>query len=75
MQGNVDETDSAGTETRQEPKPAAVPELTSPWKCSICSEPSRDICVNCTKDACENHLCPRCRCCSDCCTCEVSRVE
>lgn len=39
--------------------------------CSICSEPSTRICVWCTKDACENHLCEKCGRCSDCCECEV----
>lgn len=41
------------------------------FTCSICSEPSTDICVACTKDACWNHRCERCRRCSDCCECEV----
>jgi hypothetical protein len=39
--------------------------------CSICGEPSGDICVYCTKDACANHRCERCKRCSDCCECEV----
>jgi hypothetical protein len=39
--------------------------------CSICSEPSHDICVYCTKDACSNHRCDRCKRCSDCCECDV----
>jgi len=30
------------------------------------------ICVRCTKDACENHLCVKCLKCSDCCECEVA---
>ena len=38
--------------------------------CSICSESSINICVYCTKDACGNHVCERCLCCSDCCKCE-----
>lgn len=29
------------------------------------------ICVRCTKDACNNHLCEKCLRCSDCCECEV----
>ena len=39
--------------------------------CSICSEPSTDICVYCTKDACLNHRCDRCKRCSDCCECDI----
>jgi hypothetical protein len=39
--------------------------------CSICSEPSTDICVYCTKDACTNHRCDRCKRCSDCCECDM----
>ena len=41
------------------------------FTCSICGEGSHDICVFCTKDACENHLCHRCHRCSDCCTCDL----
>lgn len=41
------------------------------FACSICGEPSTDICVDCTKDACRNHLCGKCRCCSDCCECQI----
>ena len=41
------------------------------FSCSICGESSTDICVNCTKDACPNHLCEKCRCCSDCCECQI----
>ena len=41
------------------------------FTCSICGEPSKDICVWCTKDACPNHLCAKCRRCSDCCECET----
>ena len=37
--------------------------------CSICAEPSTDICAYCTKDACGNHRCFRCKRCSDCCEC------
>lgn len=44
---------------------------TAVFTCSICGEPSRDICVLCTKDACANHRCERCKRCSDCCECEV----
>lgn len=39
--------------------------------CSICNDPSTDICVFCTKDTCYNHRCNRCRKCSDCCECDV----
>ncbi len=42
-----------------------------PFACSICEQESLKICAFCTKDACDNHLCPRCGCCSDCCECEV----
>jgi len=49
-----------------------TPTLT--FTCSICGEPSGNICVYCTKDACGNHLCERCHKCSDCCECEV-RLE
>ncbi|HWB85585.1 MAG TPA: hypothetical protein VG675_15680 [Bryobacteraceae bacterium] len=42
-----------------------------PFVCSICGEESTRICVRCTKDACENHLCEKCLRCSDCCECEV----
>jgi hypothetical protein len=42
-----------------------------PFTCSICGEESTRICVRCTKDACDNHLCERCLRCSDCCECEV----
>jgi len=31
--------------------------------------------MECTKDACSNHLCERCGCCSDCCDCEVPLDE
>ncbi len=41
------------------------------FTCSICGEPSTEICVYCTKDACPNHRCPRCGRCSDCCECDV----
>jgi hypothetical protein len=42
-----------------------------PFQCSICGEESTHICARCTKDACDNHLCEKCRRCSDCCECEV----
>jgi len=41
------------------------------FSCSICGDLSTQICVYCTKDACANHLCPKCQRCSDCCECEV----
>lgn len=41
------------------------------FRCSICGEPSSEICIFCTKDACGNHRCERCKRCSDCCECEV----
>lgn len=40
------------------------------FTCSICGEPSSDICAYCTKDACANHRCTRCKRCSDCCECD-----
>jgi hypothetical protein len=46
-----------------------------PFNCSICEEESTHICVRCTKDACDNHLCDRCHRCSDCCECEVALSE
>jgi hypothetical protein len=45
------------------------------FTCSICGDPSRAICVYCTKDACDNHLCERCLRCSDCCECGVRMDE
>jgi hypothetical protein len=41
------------------------------FQCSICDESATRICVSCTKDTCQNHLCEKCGCCSDCCSCEV----
>jgi hypothetical protein len=43
-----------------------------PYPCSICEEEATRICVRCTKDACDNHLCEKCQRCSDCCECEVA---
>jgi len=43
---------------------------TAVFTCSICGEPSSEICTYCTKDACRNHRCARCKRCSDCCECE-----
>lgn len=48
---------------------------TATYECSICNEPSLEICVRCTKDACPNHRCGRCKACSDCCECEVPLTE
>lgn len=45
------------------------------FSCSICEQESTRICVNCTKDACSNHICDRCGCCSDCCDCELPLDE
>ena len=46
-----------------------------PFACSICEQESTRICVFCTKDACNIHVCARCGCCSDCCPCEVPLNE
>jgi hypothetical protein len=46
-----------------------------PFTCSICGEESTRICVRCTKDACNNHLCEKCLRCSDCCECEVTLAD
>jgi transcription elongation factor Elf1 len=46
-----------------------------PFTCSICGEESTRICVRCTKDACNNHICEKCQRCSDCCECEVALSE
>jgi hypothetical protein len=45
------------------------------FECSICGEPSGEICVYCTKDACPNHRCEKCGRCSDCCSCDVRRTQ
>jgi hypothetical protein len=45
------------------------------FHCSICDEPSTRICVRCTKDTCDNHLCEKCGRCSDCCNCGVTRRD
>jgi len=44
------------------------------FECSICGEASEHICVWCTKDACDNHLCAKCQRCSDCCECDQVRT-
>jgi len=41
------------------------------FQCSICGDVSTKLCVYCTKDACNNHLCDRCHRCSDCCLCDL----
>ena len=46
-----------------------------PFPCSICEQDATRICVSCTKDACSNHLCERCACCSDCCECDLILQE
>lgn len=46
-----------------------------PFACSICEQESTKICAFCTKDACDNHLCERCGCCSDCCECDLPLDE
>ncbi len=54
------------------------PETTTPstaFSCSICCEPSGDLCVRCTKDVCVNHRCEKCNRCSDCCQCELRRAH
>jgi hypothetical protein len=48
---------------------------TATFTCSICGEPSTGICVFCTKDTCDNHLCEKCGKCSDCCSCEFRRTD
>lgn len=57
--------------------PAEIKSQTAPgapashsFACSICGEASTQICAWCTKDACDDHLCEKCRRCSDCCRCE-----
>ncbi len=48
---------------------------TTSFSCYICGEPSSRICLFCTKDACNNHLCEKCGRCSDCCVCDVHGTE
>jgi hypothetical protein len=45
------------------------------FTCSICGESSHEICVYCTKDTCQNHMCERCHRCSDCCVCETPIIR
>ena len=49
--------------------------IATSFVCSICGDPAAEICVYCTKDACGNHLCAKCRRCSDCCECTVALEE
>jgi hypothetical protein len=63
----------ASRRTEEEMTPtAAEPVLT--FQCSICGEPSTEICSWCTQDTCPLHLCERCLRCSDCCVCDRDRV-
>jgi hypothetical protein len=41
------------------------------FRCTICEQESSRICVCCTKDTCDDHLCNLCKSCSDCCPHEV----
>jgi hypothetical protein len=66
-------SDPAASIPQKTMNPTTIPALR--FTCSICAEPSGDICCWCTKDACENHLCTRCGRCSDCCHCEVPLDE
>src|SRR6478752_442263 len=71
----LERDDAAPVNSVLEPAQAPVPAVVvSPWNCSICAEPSQSICLFCTKDTCDNHLCLRCGRCSDCCACDLSRV-
>ncbi|MBV8896433.1 MAG: hypothetical protein JO051_07970 [Acidobacteriaceae bacterium] len=45
------------------------------FTCSICGESSHEICVYCTKDTCDNHMCQKCHGCSDCCVCETPVIR
>lgn len=45
------------------------------FTCTICGEPSTDICVYCTKDCCANHRCEKCLRCSDCCECDSGKPQ
>lgn len=56
------------TPAPQRPQPAEFA-----FRCSICEEASTRVCAWCTKDACDNHLCPECQRCSDCCECQAER--
>ena len=58
---------AASNPTTLSPEQAPQPE--PGFRCHICQEPSEEICVRCTRDACPNHLCEKCKRCSDCCVC------
>lgn len=45
------------------------------FSCTICGQVSTSICVSCTKDTCDDHLCILCKSCSDCCPHEVRLDE
>ncbi len=45
------------------------------FSCSICADASHKICIYCTKDTCNNHLCHRCMRCSECCHCDMPTNE
>ena len=62
---------TAAAQNISEEKPLTETQV---FVCTICGQASTDICVSCTKDTCENHLCPKCLCCSDCCVCEMTRT-
>jgi len=62
------ETAPQAAETRS--SPIAGDSADTQFHCYICEEPSTAICVRCTRDACENHLCEKYRRCSDCCSCD-----
>jgi hypothetical protein len=49
--------------------------MTTTFACSICGDPATEICVYCTKDACGNHRCAKCKRCSDCCECVLALDE
>ena len=53
--------------------PAAPPPPKYVFHCYICKEPSTRICVYCTRDGCELHLCERCHRCTDCCVCHLEQ--
>ncbi|GEM_PF-1474791 len=63
----------ADIETGGEKMNPQAPAAVKQYVCSICGEASEYICIWCTKDACENHLCDKCKRCSDCCECDQQR--